>query len=76
MKLSALQIAALEKLAQEGGRGSYRLGCTLGTLNSLALKGLARASRDLGAIFSPHIAIKWYITDAGRALLHERGPAT
>lgn len=67
MKLSPAQKKALEKVASRSGGSAYSLGLTLGTLNSLALKGLVSANRSgLGCLFSPRVGIAWYITDAGR----------
>lgn len=68
--MTKAQKKALEAMASRSGGSAYSLGCGLGTLNSLALKGYATANRSgLGTLFSPRTGIAWYITDAGRAAL-------
>ena len=67
-KLSRLQHAALTRLC-EGQASSYQLRSTLNTLNSLYAKGLVKAERGPGSIWSPRTAIQWSITEAGRAAL-------
>lgn len=68
--VTATQLRALEKLCSRSGAGSYALGETLGTLNSLALKGYVKADRSRpGGFYSPRTAITWEITDAGRAIV-------
>jgi len=72
-KLSDNQRRALEILRKGAPWPSaYDLGVGLGTLNSLEGRGLVMAHHGLGSLFSPHTAIKWSITEAGRAALTER----
>lgn len=67
MKLSKRQREALTELAK-GERCAYP-GISLGTLNSLSLRGLVKDRTGVGSTFSPHTAIKWRITEAGRSAL-------
>lgn len=69
MKLTEKQTQHLQALLG-GARGAYP-GLHMGVLNSLSLKGLVEASRGLGSMAMPHTAIKWRITDAGRAVLSQ-----
>lgn len=62
------QVKALEKLASRDGGSAYSLRCTLGTLSALERKGYAKSKHGIGSIFSPHVNITWYITDAGRTV--------
>lgn len=67
MKLSQKQRECLAELAK-GERSAYP-GLNLGTLNSLALRGLVKDRTGRGSIFSPATGIKWRLTEAGRAAL-------
>jgi hypothetical protein len=73
VKLSKAQRIALEKLRDEGERCAYP-GISLGTLNSLSLKGLVSAKRGLGSIAMPHTSIRWKITDSGKAAIFKLEP--
>jgi hypothetical protein len=68
MKLTDKQRQHLLVL-QAGETGAYGGGLHMGVLNSLALKGLVATARGVGSFYSPRTAIKWRITDAGRAAL-------
>ncbi len=68
MKLSDKQRKHLQILLG-GEKCAYPL-LHIGTLNSLSLKGLVKANYGrLGAMSSPHTAITWRITEAGREVL-------
>lgn len=67
MKITDKQIQHLQALAGEE-RSAYP-GLHMGVLNSLSHKGLVAARRGLGSMAMPANAIKWRITDAGRAAL-------
>ena len=67
-KVTKPQADALEKLASRDGGSAYSLRLTLGTLGALQRKGYAKSKHHLGSIWSPHVNISWYITDAGRAV--------
>jgi hypothetical protein len=70
MKLTEKQKEHLKVLCDGSGpRSAYRNSLHMGILKSLEDKGLVRAWRGLGSIAMPHTAIKWSITDAGRAIL-------
>lgn len=69
MKITPAQYRHLEAL-RDGPRSSYP-GLHMGVLNSLSLKGLAKAKFGLGSIAMPHTAVKWSLTDEGRAILAE-----
>jgi hypothetical protein len=58
-------------LALEAGERPSYPGLHLGVLNSLSLKKLVVASFGPGSLMMPHTAVKWRLTDAGRALLPE-----
>ena len=61
MKLTKTQERALGKLREDEGQCAYDLQETLGTLNSLCLKGLAFAHRSgLGSCFAPRVGIMFY----------------
>jgi len=61
MKLSPIQQRALDKLSETEGRCAYDLQESLGTLNSLCLKGLAFAHRSgLGSCYAPRVGIMFY----------------
>lgn len=62
MKLTPIQERALAKLTEDEGQCAYDLQETLGTLNSLCLKGLAFAHRSgLGSCYSPRTGIMFYL---------------
>lgn len=67
MKLTPTQERALAKLSESEGKCAYDLGETLGTLNSLCLKGLAFAHRSgLGACYSPRVGVMFYRKQSAR----------
>lgn len=68
--LTNRQAEALIKLRDQGERSAYP-GIHLGTLNSLSLRGLVTAKRQVGSIAMPHTSILWRLTDAGRALINQ-----
>lgn len=68
-KLTPKQHDVLERLIAAGGRSSYDLRATLGTLCALERRGLVSARRGLGSIAMPRTSIKWMVTKAGRAAL-------
>lgn len=71
MRLSSKQRQTLIVLRDgERERCAYP-GLHMGTLASLEAKGLVVSKRGLGSIAMPHTAIKWRITDSGRAALSE-----
>jgi len=67
-KLTNRQSETLIKLRDHGPRSAYP-GLHMGTLNSLAARGLVVESYGLGSMAMPHTSITWRITDAGRAAL-------
>jgi len=67
IKLSSNQTSAMMAL-RAGPRGSYP-GLKLGTLNSLALKGLVKATYGLGSMAMPHTSIKWSLTKNGKEII-------
>ena len=69
MKLTPRQRTHLEILKFGDWMSSYGAGLNMGTLASLERRGLVRAARGVGSIFSPQTAIKWKITDAGKAAI-------
>jgi hypothetical protein len=58
MKLSKLQKEALERLTNEW-QSAYELGFRLGTLNSLADRGLAKRNYGPGSYAFPRSGIKF-----------------
>lgn len=67
MKLTDKQRQHLLALIAEE-RGAYP-GLHMGILDSLERKKLVSRKAGVGSFFSPHTAIKWRITDAGRKAL-------
>jgi L-asparaginase/Glu-tRNA(Gln) amidotransferase subunit D len=72
-KLSNMQAEALIKLRDHGPRSAYP-GLHMGTLKSLAQRGLVVESYGPGSMSMPHTSIIWRITSAGRAALSEPHP--
>jgi hypothetical protein len=69
MRLTEPQKVALRLLKKVGPRTAYP-GMSIGTLNSLALKGLVKADRSRpGSMAMPRTSIIWSITDDGRAAI-------
>ena len=68
IKLSNKQAEALIKLRDHGPRSAYP-DLSMGTLNSLQTRGLAKASYGLGAMAMPHTSVQWTITTKGREAL-------
>jgi hypothetical protein len=72
-KLTSAQQRTLSALHAAGiWRSSYP-GLNLRTLGALRGKGLAESRAGVGSIAFPTTAIKWRITDAGRAALTDGG---
>jgi len=69
VRLTKAQLSALRALEEHDGWRSAYPGLRLGTLNSLSLRNLVQAHHENGSMFSPHNAIKWRITPAGRSAL-------
>ena len=63
--LSPLQQAALAGLKDGERRSAFDLKAKLGTLESLATRGLVTAKRGLGSMAFPHTSIGWRITNEG-----------
>lgn len=68
MKLSMMQKETLGFLERNGEQSAYPH-LNMGILASLERKDLVSAKRGLGSMATPRTAIKWNITDTGRAAL-------
>lgn len=70
-KVTDKQLQHLQALS--GSERAAYPGLHMGVLNSLSLRGLVAARRDLGSGFAPRNNIIWRITPAGRAHLASSG---
>lgn len=73
-KLTAKQLCALERLQKDGRSTPYRLGVSIGTLESLRGKGMVSVDRSqVGSIAQPRTRLLWDITEYGKLFMFHHG---